>query len=62
MEDKKTFFKKKEASPEKAGFIKIKPKKDFKIVQNGIEIIIKKGREIEVPVKYEANLKTEKVI
>lgn len=45
-----------------AGAVLIVPKKDFKIVCNDDEIILKEGEEIEVPEKYIENLKTEGVI
>lgn len=46
----------------KKGMKKVKPLKDFKIVQNEHKIDLKKGEEIEVPEKFIQNLKTEKVI
>jgi len=41
---------------------KIKPLKDFIIKQNDFMLELKEGESIEVPSKYLANLKTEKVI
>lgn len=41
---------------------KIIPLKDFKIVQNDILIDLRKGEEIEVPLRFIDNLKTENVI
>lgn len=44
------------------GMIKITPKRDFIIAQNEIYIELKAGATVEVPARYEQNLKTEKVI
>ncbi len=41
---------------------KLIAKKDHKIVQNGVVIIIKEGEEVKVPERFLETLKTEKVI
>ena len=46
----------------KSGKIEILPLRDFHIVCNSDNIVIVEGEKIEVPSKYLANLKTEKVI
>lgn len=42
--------------------IEVKPKRDFRIVQNEHDIVLKEGEKIEVPKKFVQNLKTEGVI
>ena len=47
---------------EREGFKLIRPLKDFRITCNEHDIIIKKDEEIEIPLIFIPNLKTEKVI
>lgn len=42
--------------------VEIKPLKDFHIVQNKIDIILKAGETVTVPRQFLQNLVTEKVI
>ena len=52
----------KETMPKKKGTKQVKPLKDFVILQNDFRLELEKGKSVEVPSKFLANLKTEKVI
>lgn len=64
MERKTSVFEKKDVKETKKrkGTTKIMPLKDFHIVYNKYDIVIKEGVEIAVPDIFLVNLKTEKII
>lgn len=53
--------KEKEVLKEKST-LEVNPRRDFIIHQNDVHIELKKGKICKVPVRFEQNLKTEKVI